>query len=108
MLICGNSQCQSEYPIIDGIPIIVADLRSYMTNNVLPVLGRNDLSACMESLVGDCLGPGSAFDAQRQHLSTYSFDHYGDLDPDETNAAKIRPVTSDNYNSRLTTIIFPA
>ena len=31
----------------------------------------------------DCLGPGSAFDTQRQHLSSYVWDHYGDLDPRE-------------------------
>jgi SAM-dependent methyltransferase/uncharacterized protein YbaR (Trm112 family) len=83
LLVCTNRQCLCEYPVIDGIPIIVADLRAYISQNMIPILSRNDLTDTMESLLGDCLGPGSAFDAQRQQISTYGFDHYGDLDPEE-------------------------
>lgn len=84
ILLCSHPQCLSEFPIIDGIPIIVSDLRNYISQNILPLLERHDLTATMESLLGDCFGPGSAFDSQRQHLSTYAFDHYADLDPEET------------------------
>ena len=91
ILICSNSQCLSEYPVIDGIPIIVANLRTYISQNVLPVLSRNDLTDTMESLLGDCFGPGSAFDSQRQHLSTYAYDHYGDLDPGESMSSLVLP-----------------
>lgn len=45
----------------------------------------------MESLLGDCFGPGSAFDSHRQHISTYAFDHYGDLDPEETTKSPASP-----------------
>ena len=83
LLVCSNDQCLSEYPIIDGIPIIVPDLRDYVSQNILPILSREDLTDTMESLLEDCCGSGSAFDSFRQHLSTYSFEHYGDLDPDE-------------------------
>lgn len=83
MLVCTHPLCQSEYPIIDGIPILIVDLRTYISQNLLPILYRRDLSGSMESLLGDCFGPGSAFDAHRQHLSTYAFDHYADLDPEE-------------------------
>ena len=88
---CSNRQCLSEYPIIDGIPIIVADLRSYVSGNILSIFGRNDLTAVMESLIGDCCGPGSAFDAGRQNLGTYAFDHYGDLDPDQEGKRPVPP-----------------
>jgi SAM-dependent methyltransferase/uncharacterized protein YbaR (Trm112 family) len=91
VLVCPNKQCLSEYPVIDGIPIIVADLRSYVSQNIIPVLRRHDLTDTMESLLGDCFGPGSAFDSQRQHLSTYCFDHYGDLDPEESKDSPISP-----------------
>ncbi len=91
ILLCSNPQCQSEYPIIDGIPLIIIDLRAYVSQNILPVLGRQDLTDTMESLLGDCFGPGSAFDSQRQHLSTYAFDHYGDLDPEQTIHPPIEP-----------------
>ena len=72
-----------EYPIIDGIPILVPDLRAYVSQNILPIMARTDLDRTVESLVGDCCGPGSGIDTLRQHLSTYGHDHYGDLDPDQ-------------------------
>jgi len=80
-----------EYPIIDGVPIIVLDLRNYVSQNILPILSRSDLSETTESLLGDCCGSGSAFDSYRQHLSTYTFDHYGDLDSNENEDAPTLP-----------------
>ncbi len=82
ILICSNPQCLSEYPVVDGIPVLVADLRTYIAQNIGQLLKRADLSGAMESLLGDCCGPGSAFDVQRQHLSTYVFNHYADFDTD--------------------------
>ena len=77
---CPNPQCYREYPIVDGIPMLVAGLRSYMEHSSLGVLARNDFSADIESLLGDCVGPNSAYDVLRQHNSQYARDHYGDLD----------------------------
>jgi len=91
ILVCSNHQCLSEYPVLDGIPILVANLRTYISQNILPVLCRDDLTETMESLLGDCFGPGSAFDSQRQYLSTYAFDHYGDLDPLESTQRSVLP-----------------
>lgn len=62
ILACPNPQCLHEYPVIDGIPILISDLRAYITQNIIPLLKRSDLSSTMESLLGDCCGPGSAFD----------------------------------------------
>ncbi|WP_010585269.1 methyltransferase domain-containing protein [Schlesneria paludicola] len=80
ILLCPCTDCQREFPILDGIPIIVGPLRAYVSDNVLPALMRSDLSEELESLLGDCSGPGSAFDVRRQLLSAYSWDHYGDYD----------------------------
>ena len=80
---CTNQNCLREFPIIDGIPLIVVDIRQYVAENVLALYGRRDLSDFLESIVGDCCGSGSAFDQTRQHLSSYAWDHYGDLDPKE-------------------------
>jgi len=77
--------------VIDGIPILVAELRHYVAQNLAAIQARDDLAADLESLIGDCCGPGSLFDAQRQHLSTYGFDHYGDHDPLEPPDASPRP-----------------
>jgi SAM-dependent methyltransferase/uncharacterized protein YbaR (Trm112 family) len=83
VLVCTNAGCRCEYPVIDGIPLIVPDIRAYVSGNILPILSRDDLSGETLSLLGDCCGPGSAFDLCRYHLSSYAFDHYGDLDPME-------------------------
>ncbi len=91
VLVCSSQQCMGEYPIIDGIPIIVPDLRNYVSQNIIPIVSRSDFSEITESLLGDCCGPGSAFDSYRQHLSTYTFDHYGDLDPAEPKDSPVLP-----------------
>ena len=80
MLLCTS--CMREYPIIDGIPVIVPDVRGHLAASILHVLWRDDLPEVIESLLGDCCGPGSAYDLSRQYLSTYSWGHYHDLDPD--------------------------
>jgi SAM-dependent methyltransferase/uncharacterized protein YbaR (Trm112 family) len=84
VLHCSDSSCQLEYPIIDGIPILVPDVRAYIAQHIQPISERDDLSATMEGIVGDAAGPGSAFDTTRQHLSTYAWDGYGDRDPKES------------------------
>ena len=83
VLHCSLETCQREFPVIDGVPLIVANVRQYAADSLLAICGRNDLSELVESLLGDCCGPGSALDQTRQHLSSYAWDHYGDLDPDE-------------------------
>jgi SAM-dependent methyltransferase/uncharacterized protein YbaR (Trm112 family) len=85
ILHCSTETCRREFPIVDGIPILVADLRRYVAENITEIRASNDLSADVESLLGDCCGPGSAWDRTRQYLSSYGWDHYGDLDPDQLN-----------------------
>lgn len=83
LLHCGSETCRLEYPIIDGVPIIVPDVRGYIANNINQIHRRADLSDEIEGLIGDALGPGSSLDQTRQHLSIYCWGHYGDLDPEE-------------------------
>jgi len=93
VLNCSHADCQLEYPVIDGIPIIVPNIRKYVADNLYHISVRDDLSETIESMVGDCLGAGTNYDASRQHLSSYTWGHYGDLDsgqpqvPGRSNAA---------------------
>ncbi len=87
LLHCSNPGCQHEYPVIDGIPIIVPTLGPLLVDRGIELLLRNDLDPALESLFGDALGPGSWLDAIRQTVSTYAWDGWADLDPDEAPAA---------------------
>ncbi len=83
LLQCTNLQCLSEFPILDGMPLLLPNLRTYVSDNIMNIQARQDRDALMESLLGDCCGPNTGFDMSRQHLSNYAWGHYGDLDPDE-------------------------
>jgi ubiquinone/menaquinone biosynthesis C-methylase UbiE/uncharacterized protein YbaR (Trm112 family) len=83
ILQCSSESCRHEYPVIDGLPVIVPDLRRLLSERGVELLLRTDLDPRLESLVGDAIGPDSWFDATRQMLSTYGWDSYADLDPQE-------------------------
>jgi SAM-dependent methyltransferase/uncharacterized protein YbaR (Trm112 family) len=83
ILQCSAPACRHEYPVIDGLPVIVPDLRRLLSERGIELLLRTDLDPRMESLVGDAIGPDSWFDTTRQMLSTYGWDAYADLDPQE-------------------------
>lgn len=75
--------CRFEYPIIDGIPLILPDLAQALSERGIELLLRDDLDPMLESLFGDALGPGTWFDLWRQTVSTYAWDGWADLDPEE-------------------------
>ncbi len=80
VLVCSDSACQREHPIIDGIPIVVSDLASWVSHQMEAVLWREDLSSFTESLLGDAAGPASVFERERSTLSAYGRAHWGDFD----------------------------
>lgn len=83
ILHCSRPACRHEYPIIDGIPLILAELRPLLAERGIELLLREDLDPALESLLGDAIGPASWFDVLRQTLSTYAWDGFADLDPAE-------------------------
>lgn len=88
VLACRNSACLTEYPIIDGVPILIANVRKYISDNFLHIAGRDDLTAATETLLGSSVGPGTDFNTARHQLSTYAWDHYGEFAPAEVRAAE--------------------
>jgi SAM-dependent methyltransferase/uncharacterized protein YbaR (Trm112 family) len=83
LLLCTSPACQREHPIIDGIPIIVADIQAFMSGQLAAIQRRDDLSPLILGLLSDCTGGNTDGDRARYQLSSYARSHYGDLDPDE-------------------------
>ena len=81
VLLCSG--CGAEYPIIDGIPLLVPSLRTVVKDSLFQLIEREDLSPTLRTLLGDCCGPDSAWDLTRQHASSYCWDHWADHDPAE-------------------------
>ncbi len=80
--------CQHEYPVLDGIPVIVPELATLLAERGIELMLREDLDPQLEGLLGDAIGPDSWFDVMRQVQSTYGWDGYADLDPEETSRAE--------------------
>jgi SAM-dependent methyltransferase len=91
LLQCGSPECRREYPVIDGVPLLIAGIRAWLGGSLARVTARDDLSPEIESLLGDCAGPGSDHDNARRELSTYAWDHWGDLDEERSPAAAPAP-----------------
>jgi len=75
------TRCTRDYPIIDGIPVLIAELRRWMADHLDAVMERADLDPSLAVLIGDAMGPGTLYDTRRSHLSSYGWGHWGDLDP---------------------------
>jgi len=80
-LICSNRICQREHPIIDGIPVVLADASSWLNNQVLGVLRRDDLGDFIESLLGDLSGHASPLDRDRGNNAIYAHSHWAKNTP---------------------------
>jgi SAM-dependent methyltransferase len=94
--------CRHEYPVVDGIPLIVPELRRLLGERGIELLLRDDLDAASESLIGDAIGPDSWLDGIRQTQSTYGWDGYGDLDPAENSCSDdLRPGAARRCLARL-------
>lgn len=80
---CQAPGCLREHPIVDGIPIVVADLIGWASHQLPAVMRRDDLAPWMASLLGDAAGPGSQHDNDRKNVALYASAHYaggfGDL-----------------------------
>ncbi|MBW3662214.1 MAG: methyltransferase domain-containing protein [Actinobacteria bacterium] len=81
VLACDMDACGARHPLLHGVPVIVADLSGVVENQVLNLVHPDAIDTDVAVLLGDAGGPGSPLDARRQNLSTYTWGHWGDLDP---------------------------
>lgn len=83
LLICANPACRHEYPIIDGIPILVPALAEFLGERAVELLTRDDFDPAIAGVLGDAIGTDTWYDGLRRTMSIYGWDGWADLDPDE-------------------------
>ncbi len=83
VLQCPGPNCLREYPIVDGIPLLVPDVAGYLASQLYHLRDRDDLSPVIEGLLAEGSGPGSYLDVTWTHLGSYGWDHYGEWDHDD-------------------------
>ena len=77
------SHCHMIYPILLGIPIIVADPARFIQQNMTHLLWPTQQSFFFQQWIGEHAGPTSSFEISRQYLSTYGWSHFHDLDTED-------------------------
>lgn len=91
-LCCTDPDCGQSYPIIDGAPILMPDVRMWVSSNLIHMTLRDDLGPLTEHLLSETAGAGNVLDTWRQLVSSYAWDHYAADDPDEAPApAELSP-----------------
>ena len=85
---CRNPGCLCEFPIIDGVPILVPDPATYINSQYQSLIRRTDLPVTLDDAMIECQGSGAWDDAIRQHINGSAWDHWGEFDPLESSAEK--------------------
>jgi len=98
IIACSNQQCSQHYPIIQGVPILMPNLNEYVKNNLFSISTNHNLNPNIESILGDASGARSEYNNIRHFLSTYCWDHYGDLAPENEFSPQPKPHQSEIAN----------
>jgi uncharacterized protein YbaR (Trm112 family)/SAM-dependent methyltransferase len=78
VLICRNQSCRRRFPVIDGIPIVVANLADYLSGQLGAVV-EAELAPEIATLLAGAGPDGSVMAHLLEQLSIYIDAHWGDM-----------------------------
>ena len=80
-LICAG--CASRYPVIDGVPVIVADVAAWLRQQERPVLGREDLDPTLAGWIAAAWPDDQDPNWRKQMLSIYAATLRDPVEPED-------------------------
>ena len=78
VLRCDNPACARAYPVIDGVPIVVADLAGLLRSQHAALVEDLGLPLALQRQLALIASDSDALAAQLEHLSIYLDSHFGD------------------------------
>jgi len=91
---CENKTCRTQYPIVNGIAILVRDLPEYLNEHGPPLLARTDLPLYLEDFIHSHFLEASPFVTPKRYLGTYLKSHYFDV-------SDVSPLVDDSMGKRI-------
>jgi SAM-dependent methyltransferase len=90
-LVCRRPGCGRHFPVIDGLPILVADLPAYLADQRASILRRRDLPEWAQTLLDLPLGEGDAERAAEHASATWQTAHWETPAPELAEIARPFP-----------------
>jgi ubiquinone/menaquinone biosynthesis C-methylase UbiE/uncharacterized protein YbaR (Trm112 family) len=73
--------CRKLFPILHGVPILVPDVETYLSQSIIHAISPSDTSDFVQQWLTESTGPSSAYTLTRQYISTYAHAHYNHQSP---------------------------
>ena len=74
---CPN--CRMEYPIIDGLVLLLANIKQYINTSLYGLLLRDDIPSVIMDSLSNTADQNSTLPMIRRYQSAYGWDHWDDL-----------------------------
>ena len=88
---CGSPGCDSRYPIVGGVPILIQNWVDYARSERWIILRRHDLHPEIDALLDEPLGDEQPERIRRKNLATYMRSHFGEAPEELADLSRMLP-----------------